>query len=91
MSSVRLGGELEFQAPRFESAYCMIRPQIVGWREVLQAVRPVLQFLTQGNPPENCSLQEGFPPEATGVHRSRSVRFALRCAEGIPVRRKAWR
>ena len=31
----------------------MIRPQIVGWREVLQAVRPV--------------LQEGFPPQATGV------------------------
>jgi hypothetical protein len=30
----------------------MIRPQIVGWREVLQAVRPV--------------LQEGFPPQATG-------------------------
>jgi hypothetical protein len=30
----------------------MVRPQIFGWREVLQAVRPV--------------LQEGFPPQATG-------------------------
>ncbi|BAY48695.1 hypothetical protein SAMD00079811_63210 [Scytonema sp. HK-05] len=60
MSSVRLGGELEFQAARFESAYSMIRPQIVGWREVLQAVRPV--------PPE------GNPPEATGVSAKRRLR-----------------
>ena len=30
------------------------------------------------------ALQEGLPPQATGVHRSRSVRSALRCAEGIP-------
>jgi len=42
----------------------MIRPKIVGWREVLQAVRPV--------------LQEGFPPQATGspvgVSRRRELR-----------------
>ncbi|MBW4503027.1 MAG: hypothetical protein KME57_26545 [Scytonema hyalinum WJT4-NPBG1] len=42
----------------------MIRRQIARWREVLQAVRPV--------------LQEGFPPQATGspvgVSRRRELR-----------------
>ena len=39
----------------------MIRPQIVGWREVLQAVRPV--------------LQEGFPRAGSGVSAKRAARL----------------
>jgi len=65
----------------------MIRPKIVGWREVLQAVRPV--------------LQEGFPPQATGspvgVSRRRELRGIahkslcdghLRYSAAMPSRKK---
>jgi hypothetical protein len=35
----------------------------------MQAVRPVPQFLTEGNPPQNCSLQEGFPTAGNWLSR----------------------
>ena len=57
----------------------------------MQAVRPVPQFLTEGNPPQNCSLQEvrpalqeGLPPQATGEPEGVSLRRQLANPKGLP-------
>ena len=56
----------------------MIRPQIVGWREVLQAVRPVLQEVRP-------VLKEGFP--TAGNWRKRKA--CRRLTRSVSVRPQA--